>query len=69
LELTDTVKQLTNILEHKPDLVAQEVKASGEALAEKAVEAAVRIEEPISPVIAPLPSSYLDDIPSFIGKR
>jgi hypothetical protein len=69
LDLTDTVKQLTNILEHKPDLVVQEVKASGGSLAEKAVEAAVIIEEPVSPVTAPLTSSYLDDIPSFLGNR
>jgi hypothetical protein len=34
----------------------------------KAIEAAIEIDVPVSQVTAPLTSSYLDDIPSFLGK-
>jgi len=44
-----------------------QIKVSAEALAEKAIEAAVEIKEPVRPVVTPLGVSYLDDIPSFIG--
>ena len=46
MELTEKVSSLTNILEHKPELVVQEVKSSGSALAAKAVEAAISTSAP-----------------------